>query len=110
MKKIIVLALLFLLLLPLVNSLGAEEVLGDIRPSVLYPGRLDVVDLNGDSNYYLERDILNPERWIIYHRDSGHKAGVIERNPLRLYNYDLKVKAPTGIHFKNKVKFRRLSK
>lgn len=113
MKKILIVIAVLSLLLPLVNSLGAEEVIGDIRPNILNPNRLDVVDINGKSNYYLERDILRPERWIIYHRDSGHKAGVIERNPLRLHDYDIKVKSPTGVRVKplrNSVKFRRLSK
>lgn len=109
-KKILIGIVAGFLLLPLVK-LGAEEVIGDIRPNILYPGRLDVVDKNGISKYYLERDILNQERWIIYHRDSGHKAGVIERNPLRLYDRDFKLKAPTGARIKKaRPRFRRFNR
>ena len=92
-----ILVLGLLLILPLVN-LGAEEdiVIGNITPSPIKQGRLLVKDNYGNVKYYLERNVLYPGRWDIYHTDSGSRAGVLERNPLRLYQSDIAVKAPTG--------------
>ena len=96
-----ILALGLFLGLPLVNSLGAGEVIGYIKPNILQPDRLDVVNNLGRSNYYLERDVLNSSRWVIYHRDSNHRAGVIERNPLRLYQHDIKMRRPSGVQIES---------
>ena len=100
MRVACIVGFILLLLLAIVLSANGKELkeLGRTSQDIIRPGRINILNKDGDIIYYIEQDRIRPTRLIIYD-DHGSEVGTIQPDPIR----------PGGRLFKGTSHFRRFN-